>query len=392
MNLSQLDIDICCGHGAQSATPKFTAGGQPISQPIHQTSLFSYPTFEALCEGLADEFANPVYSRGRNPSMNSIEQKLAALEQGEACKLFASGMGAISAAICAVVSQGDHIVFANHVYGPTVELAQQLERFGVTYSCVTSTHIHDIEDAVLPNTTLIWLESPGTMTFKLLDIAALTSMAKARGILTGIDNTWATPLLQKPITLGVDIVAHSLTKYIGGHSDVVAGAIITREPLLREIFFKTFLLNGAAIGPMDAFLVERGLRTLPIRLQQHEQSALTVAKALNEHTSIDKVFHPAFCNDNTVPQAQMCGYSGLFSFTLKQGNYNAVARFMNALNVFRLGVSWGGFESLAISPHRPTNESALVQAGVPLGLVRLSIGLESIDTILHDVLQALDHV
>ncbi|TPV57360.1 aminotransferase class I/II-fold pyridoxal phosphate-dependent enzyme [Aestuariibacter sp. GS-14] len=390
MKLSSQDLDICCGH-QKNITAEAPTGSQPISTPIHQTSLFSFNRFEDLANGLANEFTTPVYSRGRNPSMTSVEQKLAALEQGEACKLFASGMGAISAAISAVVSQGDHILFVNQVYGPTIQLATQLARFGVSFTCVPSGNVTEAELAIQPNTKLIWFETPGTMTFTQLDIKALVAVAKARGILTGIDNTWATPLLQKPITMGVDIVAHSLTKYIGGHSDVVAGALITRAALLKEIFFKTFLLNGAAIGPMDAYLIERGLRTLPVRLAQHEANGLTVARYLAAHAAVDCVFHPAMNPAPSVPDNQMLGYTGLFSFSLKKADYNTVATVLNALQHFRMGVSWGGFESLAISPQRPDNTQALAASGLPQGLIRLSVGLESVDTLIQDLQQALIH-
>lgn len=390
MKLSPQDLDICCGH-LMDDTVKAASVSQPISTPIHQTSLFSFDRFEDLSHGLANEFTTPVYSRGRNPSMTSVEQKLAALEQGEACKLFASGMGAISAAISALVSQGDHILFVNQVYGPTIQLATQLARFGVTFTCVTSGNLNEAEQAIQPNTKLIWFESPGTMTFTQLDIRALVAIAQARGILTGIDNTWATPLLQKPITMGVDIVAHSLTKYIGGHSDVVAGALITREALLKDIFFKTFLLNGAAIGPMDAYLIERGLRTLPVRLAQHEANGLAVAQFLQEQNTVETVFHPALQQDASVPEEQLQGYTGLFSFSLKKNDYATVAAVLNALKHFRMGVSWGGFESLAISPQRPDNAEALKHAGLPQGLIRLSVGLESAGTLLNDLSQALNH-
>ena len=181
MKLSPQDLDICCGH-LKDETAQAASVSQPISTPIHQTSLFSFDRFEDLSHGLANEFTTPVYSRGRNPSMTSVEQKLAALEQGEACKLFASGMGAISAAISAVVSQGDHILFVNQVYGPTIQLATQLARFGVTFTCVTSGNLNEAEQVIQPNTKLIWFESPGTMTFTQLDIRALVAIAQARGI------------------------------------------------------------------------------------------------------------------------------------------------------------------------------------------------------------------
>ena len=186
-------------------------------------------------------------------------------------------------------------------------------------------------------------------------------------------------------------MAHSLTKYKAGQSEDVAYPLITREALLKDIFFKTFLLNGAAIGPMDAYLIERGLRTLPVRLAHHETNGLAVARFLLEHDKVEQVFHPAFQPVSSVPEEQMSGFTGLFSFTLKQPSYSAVSDVMNALKHFRMGVSWGGFESLAISPQRPQNAQALVEAGLPQGLIRLSVGLESADTLINDLSQALYH-
>ena len=389
MKISQQDLDICCGPEAFVSQTDI----QPVTQPIHQTSLFSYSKFENLCAALANEYSTPVYTRGRNPTMTSVEKKLAALERGEACKLFASGMGAISAAITGLVNQGDHIIFINQVYSPTIQLAEQLARFGVTFTYLTSGDLEQLQAAIRPETRLIWFESPATMTFKRIDITRVVAIAHEHGILTGIDNTWATPLLQKPITLGVDIVAHSLTKYIGGHSDVIAGAIITRHALLKQIFYRTFLLNGAAIGPMDAWLIERGLRTLSVRLQQQEASALTIGEFLQNHPKVARIYHPAWQED--APPAQtnpLAGYNGLISFTLKHPAYENVTRFLNALSHFRLGVSWGGFESLAISLQRPENAEQLAAMNLPQGLIRLSVGLEAAQTLVADLEQAFQHV
>ena len=389
MKISQQDLDICCGPETFVSQTDI----QPVTQPIHQTSLFSYSKFENLCAALANEYSTPVYTRGRNPTMTSVEKKLAALERGEACKLFASGMGAISAAITGLVNQGDHIIFINQVYSPTIQLAEQLARFGVTFTYLTSGDLEQLQAAIRPETRLIWFESPATMTFKRIDITRVVAIAHEHGILTGIDNTWATPLLQKPITMGVDIVAHSLTKYIGGHSDVIAGAIITRHALLKQIFYRTFLLNGAAIGPMDAWLIERGLRTLSVRLQQQEAIALAIGEFLQDHPKVARIYHPAWQEDSPpVETNPLAGYNGLISFTLKNPAYDNVTRFLNALSHFRLGVSWGGFESLAISLQRPENAEQLAAMNLPQGLIRLSVGLEAAQTLIADLEQAFQHV
>jgi cystathionine beta-lyase len=361
----------------------------PVSQSIVQTSLFTFDTFEQLSAGLDDEYRNSVYTRGRNPTVQALENKLAQLERGEACKVFASGMAAVSSAILGIAEKGDHVIFANQVYGPTLELAEHLTRFGIDYDQVCDGDVRKVEQALKPETRLIWMESPGTMMFELLDIAAIADLARSRSITTVMDNSWATPLFQKPITMGVDIVIHSCTKYLGGHSDLVAGAIIASDEILEQIFYRAFLLNGAAVGPFDAWLTTRGLRTLPIRMEQHESGGLRVAQYLDEHARVSRVYHPALSADSTLLEKQMSGTSGLFSFELQDGAYEDIRNLLNKLNIFRLGVSWGGFESLAISPNRGVNAESLAASGIPEGLVRLSVGHEDADLLIADLDQAL---
>lgn len=364
-------------------------GPHAVAQPIAQTSLFTFDTFEQLSAGLADEYRNSVYTRGRNPTVSVLEGKLAKLERGEACKVFASGMAAVSSVILGLAEKGDHIVFVNHVYGPTLELAEHLTRFGISHDHVPGGELGDIERVLKPETRLIWMESPGTMLFNLLDVGSITALAEDRGITTVMDNSWSTPVFQKPITMDVDIVVHSCTKYLGGHSDLVAGAVIASDELLEQIFYRAFLLNGAVVGPFDAWLTTRALRTLPIRMEQHQVGGLHVARYLQEHARIARVFHPALTGDQSLLKRQMTGSAGLFSFELKDAGFDEIARFLNALNTFRLGVSWGGFESLAISPNRGNNVEGLEVAGIPEGLVRLSVGQEDPDILIADLEQAL---
>jgi cystathionine beta-lyase len=367
-------------------------GAAPTSPPIVQTSLFSFPNFGALLDGLAAEDRHHIYSRGNNPTVTAVERKLAALERGEACKCFASGMAAISAVMLGLLRAGDHILFVNQVYGPTLQLAEHLRRFGIEHDILLDREIEAIERAIRPNTRLIWFESPGTMLFHLLDIPALVSLARSRGIVTCIDNSWATPLYQKPLTLGVDIVVHSCTKYLGGHSDLIAGAVISTAARIEELFYRAFLLNGGVLAPFDAWLLLRGVRTLPVRLRQHSADALRVAGFLNEHPAVRRVFHPAFADDQELVAAQLKGSSGLLSFELARGDFESVSRVLDALHYFRLGVSWGGFESLAISPHRGNNLAQLEAQRIPPGLIRLSVGLEGADLLIDDLAAALDGV
>jgi len=384
MAIDPEDRQICT-----SADDHNVDGPNAVAQPIAQTSLFTFDTFEQLTDSLKDEYRNSVYTRGRNPTVSVLEDKLARLERGEACKVFASGMAAVSSVILGLLEKGDHIVFVNQIYGPTLELAEHLTRFGIDYDHVPGGLLNDIEHALKPETRLIWMESPGTMVFDLVDIGAITALAQDRGITTVLDNSWSTPLFQKPITMGVDIVVHSCTKYLGGHSDLVAGAVIGSDEILEQIFYRAFLLNGAAVGPFDAWLATRGLRTLPVRMQQHESAGLQLAEYLQQHPRVARVFHPALSGDQSLLKQQMTGSAGLFSFELQDAGFDEICKLLNAMNVFRLGISWGGFESLAISPNRGNNVESLRAAGIPEGLVRLSVGLGDPDILIADLEQAL---
>src|SRR5690606_3128635 len=288
------------------------AGWSPAAPPIVQTSLFTYPTFEALLDAFAAEHRHRLYTRGQNPTVEILERKLAALERGEACKAFASGMAAVSAVILGLLRAGDHILFVNQTYGPTLQLAERMRRFGIEHDLLLDRDVASVSGALRPETQLVWLESPGTMTIEVLALPAIAALARDHGALTFIDNGWATPLFQKPIPLGVDIVVHSATKYIGGHSDVIAGAVVTTAARMEEIFYGAFLLNGGILGPFDAWLLLRGLRTLPVRMRQHETDGLRVAEFLAGHPAVRRVYHPALAEDRSLVERQLTGYSGVF--------------------------------------------------------------------------------
>ena len=382
MRIDPADIRICI-----EDHPAREPGVEPMATPIVQTSLFAFPTFDALISAGAAEYRNNVYTRGQNPTVEVLEKKLAALEHGEACKAFGSGMAAVSAVIVGLLSAGDHILFVNHTYGPTMQLAKQLERFGIEHTLLLDIEPDDVRQALRPNTKLVWLESPGTMMFRTLDLAAIADIARSHGVVTCIDNSWASPLFQKPITHGVDIVLHSATKYIGGHSDVVAGAVITTAERMRQIFYRAYLLLGGILHPFDSWLLLRGLRTMPVRMQQHHADALKVAEFLRTRPEVSAVHHPAF--GPASPSLE--GYSGLFSFELKDTEFNEVRTFIDALRRFRIGVSWGGVESLVISPNRGNNLSYLDAQRIPHGLIRMSIGLEGADALIDDISSALEY-
>jgi len=343
--------------------------------------LFSFPDFASLAAGLSAEYSTTVYSRGRTPTVMAVEEKLAQLEGGEAALCFGSGMGAISAVLYGTLRAGDHILFVNQTYGPTLQLARYLSRFGIEHDVCLDLEPEVVERAIRPSTRMIWIESPGTMLFRVADVCAITALARSRGIVTCLDNSWATPLLQKPLSLGVDIVVHSATKYLAGHSDLVAGVVVSSAERVERIFYDTYLLNGAALGAWDAWLLLRGIRTLPVRLRQHHRDGLAVAAFLAEHSAVRSVHHPAVTSDPALVQRQLRGFSGTFSFELDSGDFDRVAAFIDRLQHFRIGVSWGGTESLVLSPCRPA---------APSPVVRISVGLEGAAALTDDLGQALE--
>ncbi|MEJ2482694.1 MAG: aminotransferase class I/II-fold pyridoxal phosphate-dependent enzyme [Gemmatimonadota bacterium] len=362
----------------------------PASQPIVQSSLFTFPDLAALHAGFAAEHETNLYSRGRNPTVQVLERKLASLERGEAGLCFGSGMAAVSAVLLGELRAGDHVLFVNDTYGPTLQLATYLERFEIEHDLQLDLDSEEIEAAIRPNTRLLWLESPGTMLFRIMDLRAVTELARKRGIVTAIDNSWATPLCQKPLMLGVDIVMHTCSKYIGGHSDVIAGALVTSAERAERLFSSTYLLNGGILAPFDAWLLLRGLASLPVRLAQHEADALRVVEFLEAHPAVRRVHHPSIGEGRRLAGEQMSGFTGLLSFELVREGLEPVRRVIDALQHFRIGVSWGGVESLVITPNRGANEARLAELGIPSGLIRISVGLEGAGLLIEDLAAALD--
>lgn len=375
MRLDPQDVSTCVSDPLPSG-----AGPAPTSPPVVQTSLFSFPDFESLVRGLAAEHEQTVYSRGRNPTVEAVEERLARLERGQACLGFASGMAAISAVLHGTLRSGDHVLFVNETYGPTLQLARYLERFGITSDLCLDLDPSAVERALRPATRLLWMESPGSLLFRMLDVPSICEMATARNVTTCIDNSWATPLLQKPLEAGADVVVHTATKYLGGHSDLVAGVVVSSAARIERLFHDAYLLNGAVMAPWTAWLLLRGLRTLPARLAQHERDALAVAQYLDAHPRVRRVHHPALTAEPELVERQLRGFSGTFSFELATDDYEHLSRFIDALERFRIGVSWGGVESLVLSPARRER---------PSPLVRLSIGLEGADLLLEDLDRAL---
>ncbi|HPP69435.1 MAG TPA: bifunctional L-alanine/L-glutamate racemase [Pseudothermotoga sp.] len=356
----------------------------PVSVPIYETSIFSFKTFEEFQNSLLNEFEAHLYSRGKNPTAEIVERKVAALEKAEDAKLFASGIAAISAATMAFLKSGDHVICVRDAYGWTNKLfSSYLKRFGVEVTFVDGMTLEDFVRNTRTNTRLFFLESPTTFTFRLQDLVSIANFAKEHNIKTVIDNTWATPIFQNPVEFGIDIVVHSASKYIGGHSDVVAGVVIGRKEDIRYIFNTEFMNIGATIGPFEAWLLLRGLRTIHIRMQKHMENTLKVIDYLETVPEVEEIFYPFYPKhpQYELAKKQMRGGSGLFSIKLRVKSLESIVTFTNSLKIFRRAVSWGGYESL-VMPYAVTNKDGLTEKNK---MVRFHIGLENPDLLINDL-------
>ena len=350
-----------------------------IIPPIYQNTVF---TRKRTNHGYS-------YSRMNNPTTEILEKKLAALEKTEAARVFSSGMGAITATLTSLLKSGDHVVAISSAYYPTVMfLRDKMARFGVVTDFVKEGTLEEIEAAVRPETAMIYLESPSSIIYKVQDLRAISAFASKRGITTVIDNTWATPFYQNPVTLGIDYVIHSLTKYIGGHGDVCAGVVAGSGDNIKKIRENDF--SGAALDPFAAWLLIRSLRTLELRMIKHGENAKKVAEFLANNKKVKRVFWPGLPSDpgHVLAVSQMNGFSGLMSFVLDTDNKKAY-EFVKNLEVFEEGPSWGGFESLVNALGMTEDEDYLKFTTIPKGLIRISVGLENVETILNDLEQSL---
>lgn len=366
-----------------------------VSPPVMQTSNFTFNTVDDFRKALGNEYEAHLYSRGNNPTINILRKKLAALNGAEDALVFGSGIAAVTIPVLALLKQGDHVVCVQNPYSWTIKLfSKLLPRFGVTTTFIDGARVQNFKDALRDNTKLIFLESPNTFSYELQDLQAIAQLAKAKGIVTMADNSYCSPLYQQPIRLGIDLVTQSATKYIGGHSDVVAGVLTGSKALLSKIFELEYMNIGASLAPQSAWLLIRGLRTLPLRLQRSFETTKTVTAWLQQHPAVDEVIWPFLPNFKQAELAkkQMQGCGGLFSFTLKNSSVEKIERFCNSLQHILMAVSWGGHESLAIPSiaAMPVNE---YDAGNPRHqLIRLYIGLEDADYLIRDIGQALENL
>ncbi|MCD8511421.1 MAG: aminotransferase class I/II-fold pyridoxal phosphate-dependent enzyme [Bacillus sp. (in: Bacteria)] len=381
------DEYICTHYGEEPGSHH-----RSVVPPIYETSLHVYEDYQTFVDAQKNEQENYLYLRGTNPTVEIVEKKLAALERGECCKCFASGMAAISATVLSLLRSGEHLLIVGNVYGTTFKLAKYLkEKWNIQYTAVPSLNVEDVEQATQNNTKVIFIESPTSMTFQLVDVEKIVALARTNNIKTIMDNTWSTPLFQKPLQLGVDVVVHSAAKYLSGHSDILAGAVISDKTTITKLFDHEFTLFGAVLAPFEAWLLLRGLRTLPMRMKSHEERAFQVAEFLEGHAAVKKVNYPGLESSPyyELGKKYLSGYAGVLSFELKNGNYELVKKVIDGLQVFQIGYSFGSYESLVLSENNGTNEVELKERKVDPGTIRLSVGLESGDLLIRDLKQAL---
>lgn len=364
-----------------------------VAPPIIQTSNFVFDSFDNLKKAFDDESAALIYSRGNNPTVEILRKKLAALDEAEDALVFNSGASAIFCAVLANVKSGDHIISVDKPYSWAWRMFDNiLPRFGVQTTYIDGTKIENFENALRPETKIIYLESPNSGTFELQDLEAVARLAKEHGILTIVDNSYCSPIFQKPIKLGIDLSLQSATKYLGGHSDTVAGVLTGTKEMLAKIFNEQLLNTGSGISPFNAWLIMRGLRTLPMRLAHISKTTAKVVAYLKTHSKIERVIFPF---DEDFPQLelahrQMTGACGLLTIVLKTDSYEQIEKFTYSLNHFLVAVSWGGHESL-ILPQAAGIGSDLFDPNIEKHrMARLYIGLEDADYLIADLEQGLE--
>jgi cystathionine beta-lyase/cystathionine gamma-synthase len=360
-----------------------------IVPPLFQNSLFCFESMDEFEDVYNNKPGGPPdhYSRFSNPSLRVVERKLAELEGTDTCKMLSSGMGAITMAVMSCIEQGSHVVALDTCYYPVrTLLADYLSNYGVTVTWVDGMCPESVIDAFRPETSLVYLESPSSLLFRLQDLETIAGEARRRGIKSIADNTYATPLYQNPAKYGIDIVCHSATKYLGGHSDVMAGALCCSHEHMERLVRKELGYFGSALSPFGAWLILRGMRTLSLRVQRHEQTANEVAAWLQDRPEVDRVHHLGLQShpQRSLIQKQMKGSGGLFSFEPANQNRDWVRRFVDSLKLFQIGVSWGGFESLVVPLRcQPMNYPE------ERWIVRLFNGLEEPKDLIADLEQAL---
>jgi Cystathionine beta-lyases/cystathionine gamma-synthases len=383
MSKKELKFNSKTIHGGQHPDKAYGA----VMPPIYQTSTYAQST--------PGGHLGYEYSRSANPTRTALEKALASIENGEYGMAFGSGLAAIDAVI-KLLSPGDEVISTSDLYGGSYRLFKRVyEKFGITFRFVDMGHVDNIVAQINKKTKLVWVETPTNPMMNIIDLKAVSEITKKNGLLLAVDNTFATPYLQRPLDLGADIVMHSATKYLGGHSDVVVGALVVSDKELADRLYFIQNASGAVCGPMDSFLTLRGIKTLHVRMQRHCENGEAIAHFLNNHPKIEKVYWPGFDNhpNHKVAKDQMSGFGGMISFIPKGGSYQDAIKIVEKLKIFTLAESLGGVESLAGHPASMTHASIPKEerekSGVVDALIRLSVGIEDVEDLMDDLEQAL---
>ncbi len=383
MSKQELRFNSKAIHGGQEPDKAYGA----VMPPIYQTSTYAQTT--------PGGHKGYEYSRSGNPTRTALERSLASIENGKHGLAFASGLAAIDAVV-KLFNPGDEVVSTNDLYGGSYRLFRQVfEKYGLKFHFIGMQDTSVIEEHINENTKLLWIETPTNPMMNVIDIGAAAELAKKHDLLLAVDNTFATPYLQRPLDLGADIVMHSATKYLGGHSDVVVGALVVNDDTLAEKLYFLQNASGGVCGPMDSFLVLRGIKTLHVRMQRHCENCRAIAEYLREHPKIGKVYWPGFKDhpNHDVAKKQMQDFGGMLSFIPKGGGYKEAVEIVEKLRVFTLAESLGGVESLAGHPASMTHASIPKEerekSGVVDSLIRLSVGIEDAEDLIADLNQAI---
>ncbi len=374
-------------HGGQQHEPHTGS----VNVPVFLTSTFAQRTPGELKAGYE-------YSRAANPTRQALEDALASIENGATGLAFGSGLAAMDA-VLKFLNPGDEVIAVDDLYGGSYRLFTRLyEKYDLKFTFVSFDNVSKIADVITDKTKLIWLETPTNPLMKLVDIKAVADLIKGKDILLAVDNTFASPYIQRPIDLGADIVMHSATKYLGGHSDVIAGALITKTKELGDALHFIQFASGGILGPHDSYLVLRGIKTLSLRIQRHSENGIEVAKYLEQHPSVEKVFYPGLPShpQYELAKKQMKENGGMVSFTFKSGKKEDAVKLLENLKVFTLAESLGGVESLANHPATMTHASIPAEKRAELGitddLVRLSVGIEDLEDLISDLEKAFSSI
>ena len=387
----QLPLSIIINELGENREQYFNA----VSPVIAQSSNFCYPTVASMREALQKEFENPFYTRGFNPTVGILRQKLAALEGTEDALVCGSGSAAVSIAVMGNLKTGDHVICVQKPYSWTYKLLSVLlARFGVETTFIDGTEMQAYEQALRPSTRMVFIESPNSMTFEVQDIRAVAAFAKKHQLISIIDNSYSSPLFQQPHALGIDLIVHSATKYLNGHSDVVAGVLCGSRDMIQRLFATDWMTLGPSISPHDAWLLIRGLRTLEIRAHRSADTAAFILPQLEQHPKVAHVFWP-FSDQHPqqeLAKSQMKRCAGMFSLAIHTDSPAGVERFCDTLKHFLIACSWGGYESLVFPVCGLASTPSYDNPLMPWNLVRVYVGLEDPQLLLDDLLQALENV